>query len=178
MKLDYTTLLNPHPIKLSIGTLRKPTLQEIYDEITFLHYDRFLSFLKLTPEVYFKSIEESGQQVTVTHENTKVTTRLFDLILQDENLRGQRQPRKVQTALPQEVFHRPQRVRNARLCALARGSVRGGEDLRAFERGSLFVQDRGKNAAERICRRRGELLQNAHQRRKRRAGIERFTARL
>lgn len=88
MKLDYITLLNPHPIKLSIGTLRKPTLQEIYDEITFLHYDRFLSFLKLTPEVYFKSIEESGQQVTVTHENTKVTTRLFDLILQDENLRG------------------------------------------------------------------------------------------
>lgn len=61
MDLEYGTLLSPNPIKLSFGTLRQPTLNEIDKEITISQFTIFESFLKMTPKIYYtKVLENSG----------------------------------------------------------------------------------------------------------------------
>ena len=57
MKLDYYTLLCPEPIKLSIGTIRQPTLREI-GKITFKRFGVYQVFLKLTPKDYYTEINK------------------------------------------------------------------------------------------------------------------------
>ena len=49
MILDQGTLLSPYPIKLSIGTLRKPKLKDI-SELTFRKFNLFEVILKSDPE--------------------------------------------------------------------------------------------------------------------------------
>ena len=56
MKLDYGTQISKAPIKLSIGTLRKPIL----DDIAELGFDKFYYFEYLTtlnPELYYTTIK-------------------------------------------------------------------------------------------------------------------------
>lgn len=60
MKLTYGQLLSPSPIKLSIGTLRKPTLREISDGIGFDQYSDYEGFLKLTPELFYTKLKKDG----------------------------------------------------------------------------------------------------------------------
>lgn len=59
MDLDYGTLLSPNPIKLSFGTLRQPTLNEIDREIGIQQFTIFESFLKMTPEIYYTKVLEN-----------------------------------------------------------------------------------------------------------------------
>ena len=87
--LDYGTLLGPKPIKLSIGSLRKPKLSEIYD----LTFDRFISYeslLKLTPEMYYTELkgDEGKAEWNTFDEDKKNSIELYQLILSDDSLQN------------------------------------------------------------------------------------------
>lgn len=75
MIFDYGTLISPNPIKLSIGSLKKPKLIEI-GEITFSRFYMYETFLKITPEEFYKSF----------YSNEKIKTKNSSLNLEKENL--------------------------------------------------------------------------------------------
>lgn len=89
MDLGYETLLSPNPIKLSIGTLRKPTLNEIDEEITFPQFNIFEMFLKITPKLYYtKVLAEHGgcEKWENFSEEEQDSMSMYSIILTDEVL--------------------------------------------------------------------------------------------
>lgn len=56
MKLDYGTQISPSPIKLSIGTLIKPTLQNI-SELSFDKFNYYEVLIKMSPEIFYTKIK-------------------------------------------------------------------------------------------------------------------------
>lgn len=63
MKLDYGTQLSRKPIKLSIGTIKKPTLDEI-SEITFGVFEQYESMLKMKPEfILSQFVGDEGKSI-------------------------------------------------------------------------------------------------------------------
>lgn len=89
MRLDYATLLSPAPIKLSIGTIRKPTLKEIF-EITYEKFGFYELLLKLTPiQFYTVLIGDAGKKVWDSlSEDEKEDLSIFQLIIEYEPLRN------------------------------------------------------------------------------------------
>lgn len=89
MVFDYGTLLSPDPIKLSIGTLRKPKLQEIY-MLSFERFNYFESFLKLTPDIVFRTIysKERLEYWNSLSETDKQSITMYSIILNDANIRS------------------------------------------------------------------------------------------
>lgn len=87
MKLDYFTQLSPDPIKLSIGSIRKPRLSDI-SRISFSKFSYFEFFAKATPELYYTKVK--GKQEAEywnslsDEEKSKIT--MYKLLLQDELL--------------------------------------------------------------------------------------------
>lgn len=85
-KLDYGTLLSSKPIKLSIGSLRKPKLYEIA-ALSFEKFNLFQSFLKLTPEFYYTKIVEDGERIwDQMPEDIKYNMTLFSVIQSEQSL--------------------------------------------------------------------------------------------
>lgn len=90
MRLDYGTQLSPAPIKLSVGTLRKPTLREITDttnDMSFEKFNFFQVFLKMTPEKYYGSISLNNPLWDSLSEDAKDDMTMYSVILQDEKAR-------------------------------------------------------------------------------------------
>ncbi len=88
MKLDYGTQLSPEPIKLSIGTIKKPKLSDIA-ELGFDLFDLYEMFLKLTPEVYYTKLKSNDGKVyweSLSDEQRQNIT-LYDIIVDDDSLR-------------------------------------------------------------------------------------------
>lgn len=87
MELSYGALLSPRPIKLSIGTLKKPTLFEIYD-LTFEKFGLYETFLKITPErLYTEVLRDSSDNIWDSlSDEEKESIKLFDLINKDQRL--------------------------------------------------------------------------------------------
>lgn len=87
MRLDYGTQLSPNPIKLSVGTLKKPKLFEI-QEITFDKFSYYETFLKITPELFYTKIKgEDGEKYwnsLTEEEQNKIT--LYEIILNEKGL--------------------------------------------------------------------------------------------
>lgn len=87
IELKYGTQLSPAPIKLSIGTLRKPKLKEIA-EIGFDEFNLFETFAKMTPELWFTKIKgEDGKSFWCSlseEERSKIA--LYDIMLSDKSL--------------------------------------------------------------------------------------------
>lgn len=90
MKFTYGTMLSPSPIKLSIGTLRKPTLKEISDEIGFDMYDNFEAFSKLTPKLFYTELmddKEEGKAIWESFtDKQRETISLFNVVCANEDL--------------------------------------------------------------------------------------------
>lgn len=87
MRLDYGTQISPSPIKLSIGTLRKPKLVDVSD-LGFEKLSVFELFAKMTPETYFIKIKEDTGKAyweSLTDEQRDKMT-MFYLIATDESL--------------------------------------------------------------------------------------------
>ena len=90
-RLDYGTQISFDPIRLSIGTIRKPTLADISDTEK-MGFDKFyfMEFLaKLTPEDYYTKLlkEENGAEKWESiPEATRNNLTLFDLIATDKQL--------------------------------------------------------------------------------------------
>lgn len=88
MKLDYGTQLSPTPIKLSIGTLKKPTLKEI-SELSFDRFNLYEAFLKMTPERYFTKVKKGEKEESYWNslsDDAKKVITMFSLIREDEYL--------------------------------------------------------------------------------------------
>lgn len=90
-RLDYGTQISFDPIRLSIGTIRKPTLADISDTEK-MGFDKFyfMEFLaKMTPEDYYTKLlkEENGAEKWESiPEATRNNLTLFDLIATDKQL--------------------------------------------------------------------------------------------
>lgn len=89
MKLDYGTQISFEPIRLSIGTINKPTLHEIA-KITFEKFELYELLLKITPEnIYTKLLKDNGGQEfwDSMDEQTKDKKEIFDILQDDEKVR-------------------------------------------------------------------------------------------
>lgn len=89
MNLDYGTLLSPEPIKLSIGTIRKPTLKEI-SELSFERFSTYQLFLNIKPEDYYTKIRlTDGAQYweSLSDEEKKFIT-MYDVIKSEKEMQA------------------------------------------------------------------------------------------
>lgn len=89
MRLDYGTQISPYPITLSIGTLKKPTLEEI-SKLTFDKFQYYEFFIKMTPEIFFTKLKEDDGidywNSLTKEQQDKIS--LYDLIGKEEKLRN------------------------------------------------------------------------------------------
>lgn len=89
MKLDYGTQLSPVPIRLSIGSIKKPTLREIAS-LSFEKFSFYEMLLKLSPELYYEnmcSLEEKEKWSAMkSSERDKIS--LFQIVTENEKLCG------------------------------------------------------------------------------------------
>ena len=86
MKLSYSDLISPTPYKTNIGSIKSPTLREIW-ELGYNTYQLYLNVLIMTPQTYCTNINPNLNDWfnNLSHEeNLKMT--LFDLCLYDDNL--------------------------------------------------------------------------------------------
>lgn len=87
MKLDYGTQLSPVPVKLSIGSIKKPTLREIA-ELSFDKFSFYEMMLKLTPELYYENMcspeDKEWWESMPQSERDKVN--IFDVVIKNEKL--------------------------------------------------------------------------------------------
>lgn len=88
MKLDYITKLNPAPIHLPIGTLRKPTLIEI-SEFGFDKFEVLQTFIKMSPELFYTKLNDDEGKAFWNRltDSQKESITLYDLIQNDNYLR-------------------------------------------------------------------------------------------
>ena len=93
-RLDYANLINPFPVCLMLGTIRKPKLAEIFDPCNGIGYETFSYFefiLMLDPETYFCKLRgEQGKTKwdAMTNEE-KDNQKLYDIIINDDELKKQ-----------------------------------------------------------------------------------------
>lgn len=90
MKLDYGTQISSVPILLSIGTLKKPTLQKIA-EIGFDKFMVFESFAKLTPKLFYTKLQDTkgGKERWATmSEQEKLENSLYHIICENDGLQS------------------------------------------------------------------------------------------
>ena len=87
-KFTYDMMLSPYPIRLSIGTLRKPTLEEIFKDIGFEQYQSFEGFTRLTPEIFYtKMNDEEGLKIWDSFTDLqKQKLTLFNVVKSDPDL--------------------------------------------------------------------------------------------
>lgn len=90
MKLDYGTQLSPAPIKLSIGSVKKPLLRDIAD-LSFDKFYLYQVFLKLTPEQYFTKLkdDEGKRYWQSLSEEKRESITLYSMILENVDLQKQ-----------------------------------------------------------------------------------------
>ena len=88
MLLDYGTLLSPSPIRLSIGTIRKPKLIEI-SELTFKEFANYEVFLKLTPELYYTKINTEGAEYWENlPDDKKEEMNIYQILLERDDVKN------------------------------------------------------------------------------------------
>lgn len=90
MKLDYGTLLSPSPIRLSIGTVRKPMLLAI-SEVSFEKFGYYEFLLKLDPETFYTKMcnDACRKQWESLSADARKEVCLFDLIEKESFLQKQ-----------------------------------------------------------------------------------------
>lgn len=89
MRLDYGTMTSPRPIRLTICTVRKPTIDMVWD-IGFDTLGLYESFLSMTPELYFTKINtEAGKKKwEPLSDEERDSMTLYSAVVADESLRG------------------------------------------------------------------------------------------
>lgn len=88
MKLDYGTQLSPLPVKLSIGSIRKPTLRDIA-ELSFEKFTYYEFLARLKPEQYYTEIngEEGKLYLDSLDEGTRQSLNFFSIFQEDDDLK-------------------------------------------------------------------------------------------
>lgn len=87
MKLGYDLMLSPFPIKLSIGTLIKPTIGQIF-RLGLEEYEAYQILMKLTPENFYMTLYQGdGQSLWESFtDEQKIQLKLFNILKTDESL--------------------------------------------------------------------------------------------
>lgn len=93
MKLSYGTQISPSPISLSMGTLRKPKLQDITDsqsefKMSFEKFYFFEFLITMTPEEFFTKADlDIGKQYwdSLSSEQQKTMT-IYDLVTTNKEI--------------------------------------------------------------------------------------------
>lgn len=92
MRLDYGIQMSPFPITLSVGTLKKPKLREIFDSslnMSFEKFKQFEVFLKMTPKKYYTIIMKNDNGVMLwssLSDEQKKRINMYDIIIVDKRL--------------------------------------------------------------------------------------------
>ena len=89
MRLDYGTMISPYPIRLTIGTVRKPKLRDIASPDMGFDQFRFLeSLLSISPKEYYEAYKavDSGNIWDKLSDDEKESMSMFQAIEKDENL--------------------------------------------------------------------------------------------
>lgn len=93
MRLEYEAQISPYPIILSIGTLRKPTLREIFNTSSGMSFEKFCYyelFLKMSPKAFYTDIKgEEGKEYwnsLTANEQNNIT--IYNILLTDEQLQN------------------------------------------------------------------------------------------
>ena len=88
MILDYFTIQNYKPINLSIGSIRKPTLEDI-SYLTFDKYNLYVFLLKITPYTYYTvwRKEDGGEETwNDMPEEKRNAVNVFTILREDKEL--------------------------------------------------------------------------------------------
>ena len=86
MRLDYGTMISPDPVRLTVGTIRKPLLSRI-SEIGFEQFGLLENFLTLTPKDYYtKYVKEQPEYWTLMSDDQKNSMTIFQAIAMDHTL--------------------------------------------------------------------------------------------
>ena len=86
MRLDYGTMISPDPVRLTVGTIRKPLLSRI-SEIGFEQFGLLENFLTLTPKDYYtKYVKEQPEYWTSMSDDQKNSMTIFQAIAMDHTL--------------------------------------------------------------------------------------------
>lgn len=88
-KLEYGMQLSPEPIRLSIGTIRKPRLKDIA-HITFSTFNDYEVLLQLSPETFYTKLkgDDGVAYWNELSDDEKANLTLYDLVMQDAMLQG------------------------------------------------------------------------------------------
>lgn len=84
-------MLSPYPIKLSIGTLIKPTLKQIFDPIEGIGYEQYQNYeayARLTPKLFYTKMDgDEGLAIWESLTDTqKKEIKMFNVIRSNEQL--------------------------------------------------------------------------------------------
>lgn len=85
INLDYGTLLSPEPIKLSIGTIRQPTMRDI-GKVTFPQFNIYQLFLKLTPKEFYTKLKlpDGVEYWDSLSDEERAYMQLYDIVTTEE----------------------------------------------------------------------------------------------
>lgn len=92
MRLEHSIQINPFPILLSIGTLKKPKLREIFDTssgMSFEKFEQYELFLKMTPEYFYTKLKKDDGGIELWNsftEKKQNEIKLYDILTEDKNL--------------------------------------------------------------------------------------------
>ncbi len=88
MRLKYEQLQHPFPIHLNIGTLRKPTLGEIYKDIDIEVFNYYEAYLTMTVEDYYlyNSDTDKREYWDSLNDNQKQEIGLYDIVKQNNSV--------------------------------------------------------------------------------------------
>lgn len=86
MKLDYGTMISPYPIRLTVGTIKKPHIDDI-EQIGFDEFGLIEGFLSLKPKDYYaKNKDNNAQFWDSLSDNEKESLSMFKAIESDITL--------------------------------------------------------------------------------------------
>lgn len=93
MRLGYDAQISPYPISLSIGSLRKPTLREIFDTSSGMSFEKFCYyelFLDITPYTFYTKFkgDEGVAYWNSLEEDEQSKMNMYDVLLNDEQLKN------------------------------------------------------------------------------------------
>lgn len=86
MKLDYGTMISPYPIQLTVGTIKKPRIDDV-ERIGFDEFGLIEGFLTLQPTDYYaKNKDETERAWDSLSDEEKESLSMFNAIALDNTL--------------------------------------------------------------------------------------------
>lgn len=92
MKLNYTSIISPFPLRVSgVGNIKSPKLEDIWSpKVTIEKYEFFLALISMNVKIYCQTVDPQKKEWYDSLSNDeKNNINMFDLITLDQELRSQ-----------------------------------------------------------------------------------------